>query len=110
MTEKEGYKFEKMVKDGKVAVLISSGYGAGWYTWNSEHEGMLFDADMVAALLEGDKDKVCAIAEERYDDPYTGGIRDLAVVWVDQGDQFEVDEYDGSESLHVIGGREYITA
>ena len=25
---------EKVVRDGKVAVLVSPGYGAGWSTWN----------------------------------------------------------------------------
>jgi hypothetical protein len=25
---------EKYIKDGKVAVLYSAGYGAGWSTWN----------------------------------------------------------------------------
>ena len=25
---------EKIIEDGKVAVLVSKGYGAGWSTWN----------------------------------------------------------------------------
>ena len=27
----------KVIRDGKVAVLYSPGYGAGWYSWNWNH-------------------------------------------------------------------------
>jgi hypothetical protein len=27
---------EKVIRDGKVAVLYSPGYGAGWYSWNRD--------------------------------------------------------------------------
>lgn len=42
-------------EDGKVAVLISPGYGAGWSTWASDEdvEFFLFDATMVKAVLAG---------------------------------------------------------
>lgn len=38
-------KFNKHVVYGKVAVLISTGYGAGWSTWasNGEEVAVLFD-------------------------------------------------------------------
>ena len=26
--------------DGNVAVLYSPGFGAGWYTWNTDYEGL----------------------------------------------------------------------
>ena len=31
---KQGVNMQKVIRDGKVAVLYSPGYGAGWYTWS----------------------------------------------------------------------------
>ncbi len=108
---KEQIAYEKYIKDGEVAVLVSSGFGAGWYTWNTAHEGLLFDKDIVEAVLADDLEKAGDIAQAKYGEHvYTGGKRDLRVVWVPVGSQFEIDEYDGSESLHVIGDREYHVA
>lgn len=43
-------------EDGKVAVLISPEYGAGWSAWVSEEdeEALVFDAKIVGADLAGD--------------------------------------------------------
>lgn len=42
-------------EDGKVAVLISPGHGAGWSTWAADEdvEFLLFDAKIVKAVLAG---------------------------------------------------------
>lgn len=94
---------EKVIKDGQVAVLISGDFGAGWSTWaDEEHrQTMLFDADMVNAVLEGDRQKAADIAKTKCGDTYTGGSRDLEVVWIPQGTAFVVEEYDGSESIRT---------
>lgn len=101
---------EKVIKDGKVAVLISKGFGAGWSTWaNREHmETMLFDPDMVNAVLDGDKDKAADIAEAKCNDTYTGGCEGLVVEWLPQGTRFVVNEYDGAESIQTEDDRVYI--
>ena len=39
-------------RDGKIAVLISPGYGAGWYSWNTEHRECIFDKDIVELVLK----------------------------------------------------------
>lgn len=62
---------------------------------------MLFDADMVNAVLEGDKQKAAAIAKDKCDDAYTGGSEDLEVVWIPQGTAFVVEVYDGSERIRT---------
>jgi len=101
----------KLEKDGKVAVLISPGFGAGWSTWNTEiRDALLFDPEIAQAVLDGDKKKAASIAERKYPDGYFGGARDLTVEWLDKGTVFEVEEYDGRESLHVIGSRDYAVA
>jgi hypothetical protein len=95
----------KFIKDGKVAVLVSPRFGAGWYTWNMGRPECLFDPDVVKMVLEGRHKTdlyVEQFVEAKYGDEfYSGGLRDLEVRWVEQGRRFYVMEYDGSESLLV---------
>lgn len=51
-------------EDGKVAVLISPEYGAGWSTWVSEEdeEALLFDTQMVQAVLAGQDRTAASLA------------------------------------------------
>lgn len=101
----------KIEKDGQVAVLVSLGFGAGWSTWNDENrETLCMDAEIVQAVIDGDKEKAVAIAKQKCGDFYEGGIDGLSVEWVKKGAAFEIDEYDGSESLHVIGDHSYMVA
>jgi len=108
MRQKKPVKFKKLVRNGRVAVLYSPGFGAGWSTWaDAEHrEAMCFEAELVQAVLDGDNNKAAAIAKRKYK-AYTGGSDDLRVEWLPVGAQFEVEEYNGSESIHVIGDRNY---
>lgn len=102
---------DKLEKDGKVAVMISPGFGAGWSTWNKEHrDTLLFDAEIAQAVLDGDKAKAARLALEKCPDFYAGGADGLRIAWLDKGTVFDVEEYDGSESLHIIGGRDYSVA
>jgi hypothetical protein len=101
----------KVERDGLVAVLVSPGFGAGWSTLNSEHrETLCMDAEIVQAVLDGDIDKAIVIAKQKCGDFFEGGARDLTVEWVKKGAAFEIDEYDGSESLHVISDHNYLVA
>ena len=101
----------KLEKDGKVAVMISPGFGAGWSTWNSDcRDTLLFDAEIAQAVIDGDKAKAAQLAMEKCPGLYTGGAGGLMVEWIDKGSVFEVEEYKGSESLHIIGGRDYLVA
>ena len=102
--------FEKLERNGKVAILYSPGFGAGWYTWNTEHPGLVFDREVVEAVLGGNIPKAVEIAHKKYGEFYDGGSDDLDVMWLPKGSQFEIDEYNGSESVHVIGGHDYLTA
>ncbi len=96
---------EKLIRDGKVAVLISPGFGAGWSTWGSGlAEMLLFDREIVEAVLAEDRKLAAEIAKRKAGDEYlyTGGADDLEVEWLPVGTAFEVDEYDGSESLRTV--------
>lgn len=101
---------DKLIIAGEVAVLVSHGYGAGWYSWEHD-EDMLFDPEIAQALLDGKSDKeITRIAAQRYPDAYLGGIDGLTVHWVPIGTRFRIEEYDGSEGLMIESDYRWVTA
>jgi hypothetical protein len=103
---------EKIEKDGRVAVLYSPGFGAGWSTWayDDQKEALCMDARIVGPFVAGDKVGAVAAAVAMFPDFYTGGASGLSVMWIEKGKAFEVNEYDGNESVHVLGDRTYLVA
>jgi hypothetical protein len=102
----------RMVRDGRVAVLISTGYGAGWSTWNEEYPDMIWDVQVVDLLLQDlDFDQTFAKIKEicaiKYPDAYIGGLDGLRVEWVQQGEKFRVTEYDGSERIEYFSNMDW---
>lgn len=94
---------DKLIKDGKVAVLVSSGYGAGWSTWMYEYPDCLFDGKLAQMLLDHvDHQLVVEYCEEKYPDAYLGGLDDLEVVWLPTGTKFRITEYDGNEGVELF--------
>lgn len=95
---------EKVIRDGKVAVLISPGFGAGWYTWNNDKQ-LLFHpklVEMVEAGKQSEIDEEWCCKNISIPDVYCGGASDLVVRWIDEGAAFTVEDYDGNESLRLI--------
>lgn len=98
----------KLVRNGKVAVLYSPGYGAGWSTWcdGSLREYLTMDKELAEAVESGNIDKAIELAEAKAADKtagvYTGGARDLCIEWVPVGSAFEIVEYDGNESVRLF--------
>jgi hypothetical protein len=89
---------DKLIRDGKVAVLVSHGFGAGWSTWAEDNrEAMLFDPDLARAIEANEP--LEPIAERKYPDQYAGGLRNLCVQWLPIGTIFRIDEFDGSEAI-----------
>lgn len=93
---------KKVVRDGQVAVLYSPGFGAGWYTWNTEYPDLIFDPDIVAAVESGNVKSVRPIARAKYPEASLGEIENLAITWLPEGTVFEITEYDGNESVREI--------
>lgn len=115
---------EKVIKNGKVGVLVSPGYGAGFSTWGYPEEA-IFDPTLIEMVekkynMEYQPNEKGGITQIRkvWDSPeykqltddmikycetkweaYSGGVQDLEVVWVSEGSEFIIEEYDGSESL-----------
>lgn len=87
----------------EVAVLVSCGFGAGWSSWTQDEDEkavLLFHRDLVNLVLEDNRDQAAILAEVMTE-CYAGGARDLEVVWVPEGAEFYIHEYDGSETLRL---------
>lgn len=101
---------QKVIRGGKVAVLYSPGYGAGWYTWDVHIEG-LFHPELVEAVeRRASSTEIKEIAERLFGDNYYGGADQLRIEWIPVGTQFRIEEYDGSESIYVQSDHTFITA
>ena len=101
----------KVIRDGKVAVLVSPGFGAGWSTWNPTVPEMLFDPAIVQMVEDNtDPATIAMVAEAKYTNCYSSGVSDLMIVWVPIGTEFKVDEYDGAESIIFKEQEKWITA
>jgi len=97
----------KVIRDGKVAVLVSPGYGAGWSTWayagdEDNRDFMLFDPTLVAMVERGDSvEAIESYVKSKHPNTYCGGADDLTIEWLPVGTAFRIHEYDGSESVEV---------
>ena len=100
----------KLNEDGKVAVLYSPGFGAGWYTWNYEHPEILFDPAIVKFVEKEKWDELATYVELKYPEIYTGGMRDLTIEWIPEGALFKINEYDGNESIELKEGNHWMVA
>lgn len=107
---------DKVIRDGKVAVLVSLGYGAGWSTWVSDEyrETYLFHPKLVGMVEEGRQDEITSEWLEQELDmgewSYAGGTEGLEIHWVPVGTKFYIDEYDGNETLLTFDDMTWITA
>jgi hypothetical protein len=93
----------KCIRDGKVAVLYSPGFGAGWSTWSRDEyrEFLLHDEKLVELVETDQRDKIEEYVGTVYPGEYVCvlGACDLEVMWISSGTQFRIKEYDGSESI-----------
>ena len=99
-----GNNMNKLVRDGKVAVLYSPTFGAGWYSWNTKHQQLLFHPKLVEMVEQGRKKEIDDewVKQNLGIEIYAGGSDGLSIHWLPIGTAFEVDEYDGAESLRTI--------
>lgn len=100
----------KLSQDGKVAVLYSPQFGAGWYTWNREHPEIMFDPNIVKFVEKKEWVKCRAYVELKYPSIYAGGMEDLEIAWVTEGTLFKINEYDGNESIELKESDDWFVA
>jgi hypothetical protein len=115
---------DKYVKDGKVAVLVTNQFGFGWYSENRSRPEMLFDPYIVALILQYRKlsddehheqwydlnTRIEEYAKVQYPGARLSGHWALDIVWVPEGEKFEIQEYDGNESLILERNERWIVA
>ena len=89
---------KKVIRDGKVGVILSPGYGSPW-SRGEAREYLMFDPDLVELVLQGKGQEAAKIATERTDLWLDGD--DLIVEWVPVGTRFIIDQCDGSEYLVI---------
>lgn len=100
---------EKVVRDGKVGVLVSPGYGSGFYTWGAPFEA-IFNPTLIGLIEQQKVQEAIDFVEKTWKDVYSGGVQDLIVAWVPEGTKFQITEYDGSEAIELLDGINWITA
>lgn len=104
---------EKLIRNGKVAVLISPGHGAGWSSWtlNGNEQFMLFDKTLALMAERGATETEVRTYLESIDiDDFSGGWEDIIIVWLEEGETFIIEEYDGHENLQILSDQKYFTA
>lgn len=102
----------KVIRDGRVAVLVSPGFGPGWSLRAGElDERKLFCPELVHAIEAGiPKHQRYEVANAVFgEDEYLGGIEQVRIQWVDVGRQFTVTEHDGSESIDFLDEIQWVT-
>jgi hypothetical protein len=100
---------EKVIRDGAVAVILTKEHGAGWYSWHNIAE-LLYDP-VIVDLVE--KEKFAEVAEytsKKYPDIYLGGYKHLRVVWLLEGTEFRIEEYDGYEDIMLKSNSKWLIA
>ena len=100
---------EKVIKDGKVGVLVSPGFGAGFLTWGAPIEA-IFNPTLIELVEQQKVQEAIDFVEKTWEGVYSGGVQDLYVEWVPEGSEFIIEEYDGSETLMLKTDYNWITA
>ena len=97
----------KVIRDGKVAVVVSPGFGAGWSTWSycgeeDYRDFMLFDPTLVDMVERGESaETIETYVTSMHPGTYCGGADGLTIQWLTVGTAFRIHEYDGSESVEI---------
>ncbi len=113
MSNTQKKELKKVIRDGKVAVLYSPRYGAGWLSWNTSVPECVFSPEIVKLVEENNRNEITdELCTELFgvDYFYSGGARDLQIEWLDEGTAFRITEYDGFESIEIIAEIDYLTA
>ena len=93
---------EKVIRDGKTAIIIHKGWGFPWSTGHGMPEESLFDPHLVHLLESNATQKeVEDYSFEKYKRNAWGSWNghNLQVEWIDEGREFIITSYDGRVCL-----------
>ena len=97
----------KVIRDEKVAVVVSPGFGAGWSTWSYSggedyRDFMMFDPTLVDMVERGESaETIETYVTSMHPGTYCGASDDLTIQWLPVGTAFRIHEYDGAESVEI---------
>jgi len=100
---------EKVIKDGKVAVLISNDWGSGFHTYGAPLEA-IFNPQLVELIENENYEEAMEFIKKTYPNVSVHGVENLCVEWVEEGREFYITEYDGLESIVYKDKIEWIIA
>lgn len=106
----------KVIRDGKVAVLYSPGYGGGWSTWYDLPREAIFHPVLIELVEENRHGEITEDLLERLFGPRfhlndaAKFANELEIFWVPQGKDFCIYEYDGNEIIIMEGDRNWYSA
>ena len=96
---------EKLIRDGKVAIIYHPSFGAGWYTWNEKYKEVMYHPQLVQKILDDEQKDlteewvkaVLGIPKDEHLCVLAAG--ELEIEWLPIGTPFKISEYDGAESV-----------
>jgi hypothetical protein len=107
---------EKVIRNGKVAVIYSPNWGAGWYSWHHMEE-LIYHPKIVEMVENNQQGEITKglIAEllgiiDEDDMPYISCVEDLVIAWLPVGTEFMIEEYDGNETIRLKEATVWLTA
>lgn len=104
------------------AVLISPGYGSGWFTDNCSYPEIAYDREIIAwysslspeyideVKIRGtDANKYASslFTSLGYNDIYFGGLKENMIRWIPIGSIWRIREYDGAEYIEYLDLKEW---
>lgn len=101
-------KVEKVIRNNKVAVLISPSFGSGWSSEvdNEFRDILLFHPKIVKMVEDGKRNEITEQwMHENFPEigyVYCGGACNLEIAWIECGSRIHIHEYDGYESIEYV--------
>lgn len=99
-----------------LAVICSEGYGAGFSTWYPKLGDLLvYGDDVLISLIEEGSQSTYREIKNHLQNHYLPGwiddsLKQLTIEWVPVGTRFQIDEYDGYESVRILEDIEWFDA
>jgi hypothetical protein len=93
----------KVIRDGRVAIVYSKHHGAGWSSW-IDIEGIDTDPGLVELIeRSAGQDEILTYCRNTWGTkPYYGGAScGLDIMWIPEGSEYIIDEYDGMETVRL---------
>lgn len=108
-------KYKKVIRNNQVALLISSGKGGGWYTWNDyikDYEQLIFSPKVVEMVEQNRTNEINETWVKdnlELEGVYCGGIDGLTIKWLPIGTHFKIIDYEGKEELLTLESLTLVT-